>query len=415
MIEIKALGGAGEVGRSCFLVDTGVEKFLLDYGMNVQSFTTPMQPPINLDAAFISHAHLDHCGLSPELYKRGYSKNIFVTKPTLELSTLLLNDAIKIQTRKGQTPFYGSRDIQTLRKKAKQLEFGQQIEFTKTTVEFRDAGHIPGSATVLLDTGKKRLLYTGDLNYSENALMKAADKNYKDIDALVIESTYSYKNHPDRKKLANTLRENVKRVLENKGTVLLPSFAVGRTQEILIMVSDLGFPVYLDGMGKDATKIALRNPSFINNPEKLKKAFGKAHKVEDARDRKHILDKPCIIIASAGMLQGGPIHHYIKKLKDQKDCLIALTGYQVEGTAGRTLLDAKRFVSNGVEFDVKMEIQFMDFSAHIGRDDLFKFIEDVNPKKIIPVHGEFIPEFIAELKDKGFDAIGMKNGDTVKV
>src|SRR3989338_8507853 len=398
MIEVKFLGGASEVGRSCFLIDTGVEKFLLDYGLNVQGFTSPMQPPISLDAVFLSHAHLDHSGLIPELYRRGYTKNVFATKATLDLSNLLLEDSIKIQLRKGMEPLYLDRDLRAFAKKAKQVDFGQKLEFTNTTVEMNDAGHIPGSATVLIDSGKKRLLYTGDLGYSENALMKGAEKDYKDIDALMIESTYSYKNHPNRDKLARSFRESIKTILDNKGTVLLPSFAVGRTQEILMLVADLGFPVYLDGMGVTATKIALKNSGFINSPERLKKSFGQAHKIAKARDREKVLSKPCIVIASAGMLQGGPIHYYIKKLKDERNCSLILTGYQVEGTVGRILLDSHKFVSNGSEFEVKMDIQFMDFSAHIGRDDLFKFIEHVNPKKVIPVHGEFIPEFIAELK-----------------
>ncbi|MBI4163722.1 MAG: MBL fold metallo-hydrolase [Candidatus Aenigmarchaeota archaeon] len=415
MIEIKFLGGASEVGRSCFLIDTGVEKFLLDYGLNVQGFTMPMQPPISLDAVLLSHAHLDHCGLIPELYKRGFQKSVFATKSTLDLTNLLLEDSIKIQTRKGMEPFYSDIDINTFVKRAKRVDFGQPIEFTKSVIELHDAGHIPGSAATLIDTGKKRLLYTGDLNYSENSLMKASEKNYSDIDTLIIESTYSYKNHPNRNKLANSLRETVKGALENGGTVLLPAFAVGRTQEILMLVYDLGFPVYMDGMGITATKIALKNLDFVSNPTKLKKAFGKAHKIGKTKDRQKVLDKPCIVIASAGMLQGGPIHHYIKKLKDERNCSLIMTGFQVEGTVGRTLLDTKKFVSNGSEFEVKMDIQFMDFSAHIGRDDLFKFIEQVNPQKVIPVHGEFIPEFIAELKDKGFETILAKNGDVIKI
>ncbi len=415
MIEITTLGAGHEIGRSAFFVDTGVEKFLLDYGLNSQTFQAPLQPPLNLDAVFISHAHLDHCGMAPQLYKQGYLKKVFATKTTIELSGLLLKDSLKIQNRRGLEPFYLGHDIEKMGHNSEPVEFDEQLLFSKTSVTFKDAGHIPGSAAILMDSGKTRLLYTGDIKYIETALMNAAYKNYKDVDAMIVESTYSYQNHPDRAKLVENLREKVKETVEKDGIVLLPSFAIGRTQEMLLLLHDLNIPIYLDGMGIDATRIILDNPDSIREPEKLKKAFGKAHKVESFRDRKKILNENCIVIASAGMLQGGPMHYYLKKLYKKENCVLIFNGFQPQGTTGRSLLEKHRIISDGSEVEVKMELQFMDFSAHIGRDNLFKFIEHANPKKVIPVHGEFVPEFAAELKDKGFDAVGPKNGDVIKI
>ena len=415
MIEIKVLGAGQEVGRSAFLVDTGVEKFLLDYGLNGQNFAVPIQPPPGLDGVFISHAHLDHCGMVPELYRRGYAKNIFGTQTTLELSNLLLHDSLGIQARRGIEPLYLNSDLQKAKHNSKALGFNQPVEFSKSKVELRDAGHIPGSSSILVDAGTKRLLYTGDLKYLETKLMRPADTNFKDIDALVIESTYSYANHPDRNELAEDLLVNIKRVLDNNGTVLLPSFAIGRTQEMLLILQDLNVPIYLDGMGIDATQIVLNNPGSIKDPEKLKKAFGKARKVEGPADRQNALKESCVVIASAGMLQGGPMHYYVKKLYKKENCMLVFNGYQVEGTTGRSVLEKHRFIENGNSVDVKMEIQFMDFSAHIGKDNLFKFIGQVNPSKVIAVHGGKIDDFVKELKQKGFDASGPKNGDIIKV
>ena len=415
MLEIKFLGGASEVGRSAFLVDTGVEKFLLDYGLNAHSFSFPLPPPLELDAVFVSHAHLDHCGMLPELYRRGYLKETFGTKTTLQLSDLLIRDSINIQARKGIAPLYLKSDLVKLEDNSKSLNFKQPLEFAKSVVEFRDAGHIPGSATTLIDSGTKRLLYTGDLKYLPTDLMNGADRDFIDIDALMIDSTYSYANHPDRDLLTKNLKEEVKRIIENEGTVLLPSFAIGRTQEMLLVLSEMKIPIYLDGMGIEATRIILDNPTSIRDPEKLKKAFGRAHKIEEPEDRKKVLEQPSIVIASAGMLQGGPMHYYLRKLYKKENSLIIFNGYQAEGTSGKTLLEKHRFISGATDMDVKMQVKYMDFSAHIGRDNIFKFIEKVNPKKIIPVHGSHIPDFVAELKDKGFDAIAVQNGDTVKI
>lgn len=415
MIEVKVLGGGQEVGRSAFLVDTGVEKFLLDYGINSQTFAVPIHPPAGLDAILLSHAHMDHSGLIPNLYKTGYFKKTFATKTTFELSYLLLADSVNIQARRGIEPFYLGQDVQKLKHSSEPVELGKSLEFSKTSVQFQDAGHIPGSSTILLDTGKTRLLYTGDIKYIETALLHGAYKNYKDIDAMIVESTYSYKNHPERADLVEDLYESIKKALNNNGIVLLPAFAVGRTQEMLLLLQDMNVPIYLDGMGIDATRIVLSNPDSVKDHEKLKKAFGRAHKIESAAERKNVLNKNCIVIASAGMLQGGPMHYYIKKLYKKENCLLIFNGYQAEGTTGRQILEKHRFIADGSNVEVKMDIKFMDFSAHVGRDNLFKFIEQANPKKVIPVHGQFIPEFVAELKGKGFDAVGPKNGDVVKI
>ena len=268
---------------------------------------------------------------------------------------------------------------------------------------------------ILLETGGKRILYTGDAKFSETTLMNKADTHFKDIDALLIESTYSKKNHPERKSLGEQLRERVQEVVYNDGIALLPAFAVGRTQELLTLVWDLGFPVFVDGMGGDATRLILENPKSVRDHSLLQKAFGRAHKVKGHTERSEIVKNPCIIISTSGMLTGGPAGTYIKKLYKREDCAIILTGYQVEGTPGRSLLDSKKITIDGKEVEPKMQVSFMDFSAHAGKDELFEFIGKVNPGKVIPVHGDSIPDFVHELKSKGFNSVLAKNGDTVKV
>ncbi len=415
MVEIKFLGGANEVGRAAYLIDSGIDKTLLEYGINVQEFLTPQPPPIAVDSVFISHSHLDHIGMLPEIYKRGYKKETHLTQTTHDLAHLLLYDAIKVQESQGKPPFFGSGDIEKFSKNSVVSGFKERIEFGSSVAEFRDAGHIPGSSSILLETGGKRILYTGDIKFSDTVLMQKADTSFKDIDVLITESTYPNKNHPDRKALADQLREKIQEVVYNDGTALIPAFAVGRFQEILMLVYDLGFPVYMDGMGVKATELILSNPGSVKNPEMLRKAFGRSSPVKGNLERRDILKDPSIIVTTSGMLTGGPVHTYIKSLYNREDCAIILTGFQVEGTPGRHLMDTGKFLLNGLELETKMQVHHMDFSAHAGKDELYDFFEKVNPKKIIPVHGDSIEGFVSELKGKGFDSILAKNGDTIKV
>jgi putative mRNA 3-end processing factor len=295
------------------------------------------------------------------------------------------------------------------------IKLGQTAKLKSCSVQFFNAGHVPGSAALLYESQGKRILYTGDIKFVDSVLMKKAHTDYKDIDLLITETTYSYKNHPDRVELADKLREMIQHTIYNNGTVLLPSFAVGRTQEMLCLTYDLGFPLYLDGMGIEATKRILMHPESVRSPKKLKHAFKKARKIYKFKDRPKVLKQPCIVICTAGMLQGGPISYYISQLHDREDCTLILTGYQVEGTVGRTLFDTGRYRYEDIDVKPRMKMESLDFSAHCGRDNLISFIEKVNPGKVAMVHGERTAEFAREMKQKGFDAIAPKNGDMLKL
>ncbi len=415
MIEIHFLGGCEEVGRSALIVDNGVEKFLLDYGIDVQNFQGPIKPDLNMDAVFLTHSHLDHCGMLPSLYKRGYTESVFATPPTLSLSSLLLRDSIKVQEKRDLMPYYLSHDIWKMEDAARFLEFRKKLILGNSIIEFYSSGHIPGSSSILLETQNKRILYTGDIKFIDTKLMKGADTSYKDIDCVICESTYSYKNHPKRENLEKKLKEIVKETINNDGIALLPCFAVGRTQELLLILSELKIPIYLDGMGIEATRITLNYPSYIKNAKKLKTNFKNAKKVKRPTQRAKIIQEPCIILTTAGMLNGGPVTYYIKKLYKKENCSLILTGYQVEGTAGRVLLDTGRYVNEGLDLKVKMRIEFLDFSAHTDHDHIVSFLEKVNPKKILLVHGPQTQKFAEELKNKGFNAYSPKNGEKIKI
>lgn len=416
MTDIRVLGAGREVGRSAIHVDTGSEKFLLDYGIEVQDGNAPISPKLDLAAVLLSHAHVDHSGMTPELYKRGYTGSIYALPATFDLCDILLYDSIKVQEKKGQTPHFMIHDIKQMFRKREETRYMQKLSFGKSTVEFRDAGHIPGSASIIIEHGGKRILYTGDIKFMDTSLMKGADDTMKDIDVIISESTYSYGNHPDRKKLTDKLREIIQETYYQGGTTILPCFAIGRTQELLTLVYDLGVPMVVDGMGRDATDAILNNPNSIREHKVLQKAFGMARRIKRRKDREITIERPSVIMTTAGMLSGGPVGYYIGKLHDRDDCSLILTGYQVEGTVGRVLMDTGRYKNEGLNVKVKNRFEFLDLSAHTDRDHLLKFYKKLNPEKIVLVHGDHrIEDFAQDLKKMGFDAVAPENGQKVKI
>ena len=415
MIDIAFLGGSREVGRSAVRLAAGSDSFLFDYGYEVQHGNVSIKPKLPLSGVFISHAHIDHSGMAPQLYRMGYGGSVFATSASFGLMDILLHDSVKVQKKRGEKPHFLTTDIEKMMKLSKVMEFNRPVKFRSSRVTLLDAGHIPGSSSILLESQGKKLLYTGDIKFMDTELMRGARIDVKGLDALICESTYSYKDHPDRQALDDRLREIAQETLYNNGHLIVPSFAVGRTQELLILLHDLGFPVYLDGMGIDATEAILHNPSSVRDGKLLKKAFSRVRKVLISRDRKKVLEKPSIVLCTAGMLNGGPVSYYIKKLHDKENCAICMTGFQVDGTVGRTLLDTGRYVNEGLDVRPRMKVEFMDFSAHTDRSHLISYFRRTKPKKIFLVHGDRTQEFAKELSGLGFDAHAPKNGDRFEV
>ncbi len=410
MATITGLGGFGEVGRQSVMVENNGSRFLLDYGINVQTSQPPLDPPLPLHAVLLSHAHLDHCGSIPALYARGYTGSVYATAVTIELTKLLLADSHKVQQLKGQQPLYTLGDMETMWHMAREVPYGKRMALENADAFFFDAGHIPGSAMTLLETGGKRMLYTGDIKFSGTELSGGAFSDYSDIDVLITESTYSHMNHPERKQLKKELREHVQDIVSNSGSVIIPVFSVGRAQDMLLMLYDLNIPVYMDGLGVHATRIVLSHPSFLSRPKELKKAFSAAHKVKNGRQRMRVLDRPGIVITSAGMLQGGPVKFYIRSIMKREECSLVINGYQMEGAPGRVLLDTGRYVDEEMDAKPSFGVKFMDFSVHCGRDSLLKFIRKVSPGKVLLTHGEHTADFSEELKGMGFEALAPANG-----
>jgi putative mRNA 3-end processing factor len=412
---LKCLGGFREVGRNAVLLE-GKENILLDYGLKVEEGLPPL-PVKKVDNVILAHAHLDHSGVIPSLFKN-FKPNVFGTISTFDQADLLLKDSLKIARMKGFEKLYSRHHIETMKNFENRVTYGQQFETKSSTVEVYDAGHIPGSILVVIETGGKRILYTSDFNLKSTRLLNGANiKSIKDIDVLITESTYASKDHPDRKETEKKLFEFVRDAVLNDGIALIPVFAVGRAAEVLMILDQFkaDFPIYLDGMAREATQIALRYPEFIRDPKALKKALEDVKHIHSPEERKKIVKEPCAIVTTGGMMEGGPVIQYMKYLYNNEQSSIIFTGFLIPKTAGRYLLDTGRFVNEELDFKVKMNILNLDFSAHVGRSDLFDFVNKISPKKVICMHGDNCERFAKELKSRGFDAIAPKIGDVIKV
>ncbi len=425
-ILMTPLGGSREVGRSAILLQTNESSVLLDCGMNVgnsrrlfPSLNTPMFDIENLDAVVVSHAHMDHSGLVPFLFKYGYEGPIYCTAPTRNLMTMLQLDYVSLSRREGRMPVYSKSDIKAEVLHTLPLSWGKVTDIAPDIkLTLHNAGHILGSSLCHLHfgNGDHNLVYTGDYKFQRTKLLEPALCKFPRLETLITEATYGGvqdiipSRHESERNLANIITTTV----EAGGKVLIPVLAVGRAQEIMIVLEELGsqeiipkVPVFVDGMISEATAIHTAHPEFLSvelrekifhqgkNPF-LSEIFQTVTGGDD--DRRDIVEgDPCIIMATSGMLQGGPSVQYLKLLSDNEKNTLLFVSYQVEGTLGRRIQKGFRDIQfenrRGQKNMVKMQMNvytLSGFSGHSSRSQIISFIRRVKPKpdRIITNHGE---------------------------
>ncbi|MFH1586678.1 MAG: MBL fold metallo-hydrolase [Candidatus Diapherotrites archaeon] len=420
MVKVKFLGAAREVGRSCFLVDSG-DKIMLDNGVKLTPGNPEYPLPVdtNLNAAIVSHAHLDHSGNIPHLFATANCLT-YMTPPTLDLAKMLWFDTLKIAGLEGIEPNFTEEEIKKTEKHTFGINYRKNIDITEnSSMEFFDAGHILGSAITKLNLKGKTLVYTGDFKAEETRLHEGADLKLGKVDYLMIESTYGDRNHPDRKESEKIFAEHVQDTIDGGGHALIPAFAVGRSQEIIDILHEYNISanIYFDGMGQKAARTYLKYPKFQKDPAFLKKALDKVIWVKNMSVRKKALKEPSVIVTTAGMLQGGPVYAYLPELYKDKNSKIMLTGYQVKETPGRILLETGKIALKGNLVTPKMELEKYDFSAHADLDELLDTIKKLSPEKVLCVHGdeEVSQIFVKEIEELGFDATAPKLGEEIEL
>jgi len=391
-VRIGVYGAGREIGRSAILVEASKTRVLLDYGVKVTETVPEFPLPFEglVDGIVVSHAHLDHTGYVPHYFKASEA-NVFMTPPSKELSLLLWKDMIKVAKKKGIEPPYVMDHIREAESFTTTYGYYEMVPITpEVSFEFYDAGHIPGSAFVKLYTPEGKILYTGDFKIESTRLHNGADLTGVEADVLIMESTYADEDHPPRKLLEQRFVESVKETLDQGGFVVLPVFAVGRAQEIVDVLVSYGVdaPIWFDGMAREATKIILRHPEYITNPGRLKRIVRKINWIRTSSDRKRALEEPGVIVATAGMMQGGPVIFTITALRNDPKSKVVFTGYLMEDTPGCRLLEEGVFEADGYEFKAQLKVERYDFSAHAGRSELFEIVRRVNPSHVVVVHGD---------------------------
>ncbi|MFA6073590.1 MAG: MBL fold metallo-hydrolase [Candidatus Woesearchaeota archaeon] len=399
-MKIEFHGAALEVGRSCISITTDKgNKYLIDFGIKFKEtgFEAPINiPPVNeIKAVFLSHAHLDHSGGLPLLEHMNLNCPIFCTKQTFSIAKILLKDSYKIERIRNIHPAYNNTDLKEIQKDTRFVTFDKWYTFGDLKFTYLNAGHIPGSAMILFIIDGKRVLYTGDFNSRPSLLMNTdfnKEELSKPIDVLITESTYGYRELPERLGLENDMINSIKQTLANKGSVLIPVFALGRAQEILIMLgrSDISSNIYVDGMCKKVTRTILDTKSkYVNNLEPLKHAFDeKAQWIGSPKKRKDAIKNGGVFLTTSGMLQGGPVLEYVKEFWHDDKSKIIMTGFQCKRTNGRHLLEEGFVYIDGWKTFVKCQIEKYDFSGHADRLAIQTFVKMINAKVVVFQHGD---------------------------
>jgi uncharacterized protein len=427
-VSLLTLGGFGQVGRSCMLLTTPESKILIDCGVNPGA-KSPMEsfPRLDwanitlddLDAVVIGHAHLDHTGFLPVLCKYGYKGPIYCTEPTLPMMNLIQLDAIKVAAAQGRVPMYADRDVKQIMKQAITIPYGTVTDISPDIkLVLANAGHILGSALCHfhIGNGDHNFVYSGDIKFAKSILFESASWNFPRVETLLIESTYGAKEdiQASRQEVESSFIKSVNDVLSNGGKVLIPIPAVGRAQEIMMVIDQymksgemVEAPVFYEGMIAEASAIHEAYPEYLareirqriletdDNPFDSEYFTNVEH--PDAREEPLREGSPAIIIATSGMLEGGPVLEYFKNIAPDKKNKILFVSYQVNGTLGRRVLEGARQVSligreGKVEVvTIECGIERLDgFSGHSDYNQLISFVHKLRPKlrRVLVNHGE---------------------------
>lgn len=413
-IQVTFHGGTGSVTGANFLLEnipiagSTHARILIDCGMyqgGEDSFEMNYEKfaynPTDIDVLIVTHAHADHIGRIPKLVRDGFRGVIYSTEATYDLAQLMLMDSLKIAQEEAKQrdiePMYSESDVHESFKLWKHIPYHNPIELPGGFVAtLYDAGHILGSSMVCFEYASKKILFTGDLGNSPDPLLKDTEIVH-DVDYMIIESVYGDRNHEEREERIAKLKNAITETIAKKGVLMIPSFALERTQNLLMILNDLiesgeipHIPIFLDSpLGIEVTDVFKKHTDLMNQSvkDRLKTDsdifdFPGLKKTSSVEESKSIIreSNPKVIISSAGMSHAGRIIHHEKQYLDDPENMLLFVGYQAVGTAGRIIQDgAKKIKLLGKEIDIRAKVETISgYSAHKDSDHLIEFIASSN-------------------------------------
>ena len=386
-IRYHYLGGGDEVGNvGCIFEDNKGEKMLLDYGL------APTKPPRYpheapmIKNAVITHSHIDHLGMAPWLCANHRTK-LHGTALTAKISRMMWNDCYKVSRIEGYPLAWDKRDIDGAVSSWHTHDFNEEWTNNNWKLKLRGAGHIPGAAMLDVETESHRLLFTGDFDTRDSPLTTGAKPCKTDV--LFVEGTYGGRDHPKKEETTQSFVDKIVEITDRGGTALIPSFANGRTQD-MVMTLHKHLPelnVHVDGMGKHIAKLQMEHPEALRDPQKLEEAWKWCKRVSSKSDKKRALEADCIV-STSGMLDGGPSIWYLNRLKEDQRNAIVLTGYQAKGSGGHHLLERRTIPIWDKITNIDLEINQYSFSTHAGHSEIVDFAAACEAETVIIYHSD---------------------------
>lgn len=454
-VRMTGLGAWREVGRSCSMLQTQDSKVLIDCGVKFEENdpATPMltlgevQPLTSIDAVVLTHGHLDHCGLVPLLFRYGYDGPVYCTPPTRDIMALLCMDYIRVAEMQGAKKPYDAEHVRHALRNTIAIEWGETTDIAPDIrLTYNDAGHILGSSVSHFHVGDGlfNVAFSGDIKYERSWLFNPANNKFPRLDAVIVESTYGGRdnNQPTRVEASDNTKAILQRVAARKGKTIFPVFAVGRSQEVMLVIEELmrtgavpKMPVYLDGMIWEATAMHTAYPEYLNdglkarifqqNDNPLLSPIFKRVDSHEMRQRICADPEPCIVLATGGMMTGGPVLEYMRAWCGDNRNALCFVGFNSEGSLGRKLQRGFRefpYLEGGQQKSIRVELDLETvdgFSGHCDRRQVMNFIQtmDPQPKLVLCGHGEASKciDLATSITEKfGIEARALQNAETIR-